>query len=107
MTIQKIVIAGGLVAVAVCGLFPPWLYTFYTTGTTDRSGYHSELSAGHCFLLTPPLSEAHELPHAHGIKLDIQDLLVEWVCVGAITGAAWVLAGTSAGRPPPEETPDH
>lgn len=95
MTIQRIVIAGGLVAVAVCGLFPPWLLTFYTTGSTDSSGYHSESSAGYHFLFTPPVRGPS---HAFGTKLDLQALLVEWACVGAITWAAWLLVGAAAGK---------
>ena len=72
MTKQKKVLVCGLFVFALCGMFPPWLDSY---GNTE--GYH--------FLLTPDLD-----------KLDSTRLGVEWLCVAALTGAAWLLTATPA-----------
>jgi hypothetical protein len=76
-----------MLAIVISGLFPPWIYTYYRTGTADTSGMRSEKSAGYHFILTPPPPE-HDFP-AYGVKFDMGRLLVEWVCILAASGAAW------------------
>jgi hypothetical protein len=73
----------------MCGLFSPWLYTVYQTGTRDFSGMRSEKSAGYHCIFTPPPPEI-ESP-THGVRLDVERLLVEWVCIVAACGAAWAV----------------
>jgi len=82
------------IAIAVSGLFPPWFYTVYQTGTRDNTGYRSQKSAGYHFLLRPPPPELDDHP-AFGVKLDGERLLIEWVCIVAAATAAWTIAGMS------------
>ena len=93
MSTQTNVLLCGLLVFALCGLFPPWLYTLRSTGTGGRD---CEKAAGHCFLFVPPAPEVDD--YACGIRLDIQTLLVEWLCLGAITGAGWLLAAKADNR---------
>jgi CheY-like chemotaxis protein len=89
---QKVILLCGAIAFVWCGLFPPWLYTVYQTGTRDEAGVRSESDAGYCFILAPPRPRA-EAP-AYGVKLDTGRLLIEWVCILAATGAAWAIFRT-------------
>ena len=92
----KVILVLVMSAVATSGLFPPWLYTIYATGTRGEVGYHSEKSAGCHFLLTPP---PPEIDHAAcGIKLDGERLLIEWACIIAVGVAAWAIVGMSRRR---------
>jgi hypothetical protein len=79
---QKVLIVCGLVAFALCGLFPPWHYGGVRGGST---GYH--------FIFDPP----------SGQYLDATCLLVEWLCIAAITGAAWLLVGIHQKRAKPSQ----
>jgi hypothetical protein len=112
MANQKIILVLGLLAVALRGLFPPWLYTLDTTGTPNHPGGHREVNAGYAplfrppkvirdamtdkelksfeMILRPPL-EGGGWNDPTGIKLDMTRLLVEWICILAVSGAAWGL----------------
>jgi CheY-like chemotaxis protein len=98
---QKFIVLCGAVAFIWCGLFPPWLYTFYQTGTRDEAGMRSQTDAGYYFILTPPPPlDRHP---AYGVKLDTSRLLIEWACILAVSGAAWAIFGTQ--RPAVAGTP--
>jgi hypothetical protein len=90
--IWKITLICASVAILATGLFPPWLYTFYRTGTSDASGSRSENSAGYYFIFMPPPPENYY--PAYGVKLDMERLLVEWACILVVSGAAWTIFGT-------------
>lgn len=72
---HKIILICGLTAFALCGLWPPWL-------EIDYRG-HAVVAGDHHFIFGPPEYEA---------RLDAQRLLVQWLCVGALSGIAWLLA---------------
>ena len=93
MTKQQRVLVCGLLAVVLCGLFPPWLHTYYSTGTSDFAGSRSERSAGYNFIFAPPPPRSGSV--CYGVRLDVTTLLVEWLCVGALTGVAWLVVGTA------------
>lgn len=89
---RKNVLVWAAVGIVVCGLFPPWLYTYDKSGPTDWNCGHWEVSAGYAPILKPP--EGGEPKHDFynalpGVKLDVTRLLVEWVCILAVSGAAW------------------
>lgn len=90
---QKFTLFCGTVVFVLCGLFPPWLYTYDSTGTHARS------NAGCSFILSPPLNLNRGTSTANGIQLDTTRLLIEWACVLAATGAGWLLTtGKSKGQ---------
>jgi hypothetical protein len=99
-------------AIVVSGLFPPWVFTFDKSGYNDEQGWHSQRNAGYACIFTPP--KPHFVSNANGkvistigadgkdlfgdeffayfgVKLDLSRLLVEWVCIVAVSGAAWGL----------------
>jgi len=91
---RKTILFWTMLAIVMCGLFPPWSYTFYMTG---GAGFRSEKDAGYYFILNPPPPEynpstSHFSKEGYGVKLDAQRLLVEWVCILAVGGAAWGVA---------------
>ena len=88
-------------AILVTGLFPPWVYTYFRTGTSDASGGRSENSAGYFFIFTPPPPENYY--PTYGVKLDMERLLVEWACILVVSGAAWTIFGTQ--KPPLAHAP--
>lgn len=108
---RKTILFWTALAIVLSGLFPPWLYTFNKLAASDSEGYHSERSAGYAFIFNPPVphfdgmgsggqflptniaNPKPEIDFAYfGIKLDIARLLVEWVCILAVSGAAWGVA---------------
>lgn len=82
--VQKGILICGAVVFVLCGLFPPWLYTYDVTGT------HSRSDAGYYFVLTPP-GPKPSYGNSTGIQLDTSRLLIEWACILAATGAGWVI----------------
>jgi hypothetical protein len=89
------------VVILVSGLFPPWLYTFYRTGTHDGFGGRSEKSAGCYFIFTPPPPDNYY--PAYGVRLDMERLLVEWVSIlaaaGLVGGILWTHKPVAAVAP--------
>jgi hypothetical protein len=94
------ILAIATVAFIVAGLFPPWLYTF------DTSGVHSRKNAGYSFISQPPATDFESankelkrigiqpyLPEYYGIQIDYIRLSIEWICILVIFGAAWLLFG--------------
>jgi hypothetical protein len=99
---RKTILFLAMLAIVLSGLFPPWLYTFDKSSTSDTAGGHWEVSAGYALLFKPPDVELkNEDNNAKfqdyvsnynsraGMKLDITRLFVEWVCILAVGGAAW------------------
>jgi hypothetical protein len=73
----------GLIIIILMGAVPPWTYTF-----TARSIY-SEVPAGYSFIANPP--KPRDSSAAHGVKLDIVRLLVQWLIVATATALGIVL----------------
>ena len=103
---RKTILFWTALAIVLSGLFPQWLYTFNKLASSDSVGYYSERSAGYAFIFNPPephivgaqsggLFQMDKPPYNEqdlaffGIKLDLVRLLVEWVCILAVSGAAW------------------
>jgi hypothetical protein len=95
LTKRKTAVAVAAAAFAVTALFPPWLHTF------DVTSGHRRWDAGYAFILSPPQPNGSTEYHGqyHGIQLDTTRLLVEWACILAIGGAAWLLLGDASPRP--------
>ena len=91
MNKTKAVVQCGALAFLLCGLFPPWLCTFVPYGT-DTAVPGAE-DAGFSFIFIAPSDR-------HGVRIDAVRLGVEWLCVLAATGAAWVLVA----KPGQDET---
>jgi hypothetical protein len=102
---RKTILFWTALALVLSGLFPPWLYTFDKSSTSDTAGGHWEVSAGYALLFKPPDVELkNEGNNAKfrdyvsnynsraGMKLDITRLFVEWVCILAVGGVAWGVA---------------
>jgi hypothetical protein len=89
MSKTKVATRCGALAFIICGLFPPWLYTH----SCDYAA-RAETSAEFSFLLKAP--EPRNRAYSYGIKLDTAKLAVEWLCVLAAAGAAWVLVDKPA-----------
>jgi len=93
------------VGILVSGLFPPWSYTYYRTGTSYLFGMRSEKDAGYYFILNPPSPEAPpaedrvEDTPAYGVKIDVERLLVEWACILAASGIVWAQCRTVQDKP--------
>ena len=96
-------------AVVITCLFPPWLFTFERFSTSDSAGARSEQSAGYSLIFIPPKSDwvvqgrGWVEKESSGIKLDMRRLFVEWVCILAMTGAAWSTAALARLRPSQDE----
>jgi len=88
--IQKVVACCGVGLFVLMGLFPPWLYTL------DVTGHHWNKDAGYAIIFSP----SNPSPHGDyvGIRVDTQRLLIQWVCVATMTGAALVFLRISAGE---------
>jgi hypothetical protein len=80
---QTKVMIAGLVLIILMGAFPPWTYTF------TLQGIYSEVPAGYSFIADPP--QPRERNYAHGVKLDIGRLFVQWIIVAVSTGLGIVL----------------
>jgi hypothetical protein len=77
MKTQKILILAALAILLATGLFPPLRY----------SRYHGSAGYGLIFLA------------GEDVQVDTARLMIEWVCLGAITGAAWLLVGNRPESP--------
>ena len=64
--------------------FPPWLYTHDQNGS---NGGHTHTPAGYYCLFSPPRPTSESV--TDGVSLDMSRLMLEWVCILAVTGAAW------------------
>ena len=83
MNKTKAVVGCGALAFIICGLFPPWLYTF------NQSSASSEISAEFRFISNAP--DPSDSRNGCGVRIDTVRLGIEWLCVLAATGAAWAL----------------
>jgi hypothetical protein len=76
----KGILVCGCLLLLLGGLFPPWVYTL-SGRTVGSAGFH--------FLLSAPTPKQGE------IKLDINHLTSEWICILVSTGAVWMFLGKS------------
>ncbi|MCX6892221.1 MAG: hypothetical protein WCL11_19790 [Verrucomicrobiota bacterium] len=76
----KAMLFSGCLLLVLCGLFPPWVYIF-SGQAVGSAGFH--------FLFTPPVAIQGE------VKLDMNQLAIEWICVLVSTTAVWMLLGKS------------
>ena len=74
---QNKILTIGLLSIALCGLFPPWLNVC--------SQPHKTTPAGHHFLLMPPKSDSDS--YYISFEINPSDLFIEWICIGALMGA--------------------
>jgi hypothetical protein len=101
---RKAILRWTAFAIVLSGLFPPWLYIFDKGNTSDTAGGHWEVSAGYASLIKPPTLDIYTAEDRNpllnyftlykaraGLRLDTARLLVEWVCILAVSGAAWGL----------------
>jgi hypothetical protein len=100
--IWKTVLVCASLAILATGLFPPWLYTCYQTGTKDSPGVRSEHNAGYHVIFAPPAPEYVGWP-ASGVRLDVGRLLVEWMCI--LTGAGMICGVATFGEGRPHDKP--
>src|SRR4030042_6273813 len=83
-TIQRVVLATGMLIVALSILFPPWVYTFQIQGikqVTIPAGYYSIFSP-------PPPRQAGYL---HGVRVDHSRLIIQTIAIISGTIAALVV----------------
>ena len=95
MKIRHKILAAGLLGIISCGLFPPWVNVL---NVPYRA--HSRTPAGYSFIAFPPPQKDSRW----GVDIDIQKLIIEWVCVGAACGIALVILDQPARRIPPPNT---
>lgn len=74
---QKKMFIAGLLGILLCGLFPPWLNVLDVPYHA-----HQRTPAGHEFILMPPESKGG----AWSVQIDMNTLLVEWVCIISFFG---------------------
>jgi hypothetical protein len=69
---------GGVCAVVLTGLYPPWVQTFYRARMKRPAGYS--------LLFTPPQVSGG------GVEIDWSRLLLQWILIAVVFGAVvWVL----------------
>jgi hypothetical protein len=90
LTSRKIAVIVAAFAFVLAGLFPPWLHTY------DGPAGHARSDAGYAFILSPPPLKG--MPERYGVQLDTSRLLIEWVCVFAVSGTVWYLLGDARAR---------
>jgi len=86
---RKIVVISIAIFVLI-GLFPPWVYTFKHKDT------YSAKSAGYAFIAVAPPPEQDTL--AHGVKIDLSRLLIQWVLLVGVSGGVLLLAPRKEGE---------
>jgi hypothetical protein len=82
MPTRNKIILGGLACIVLCGLFPPWINVLDVPYHA-----HNKTPAGYGFIFSPPAAKGG----AWGIEIDGNRLLIEWVCIAAVTGVILVL----------------
>jgi len=79
---QNKIIICGLSCIVLCGLFPPWI------NVLDIPYHaHNKTPAGYAPIMSPPAAKGG----SWGIEIDGERLLIEWVCIAAVTGMVWML----------------
>jgi hypothetical protein len=86
--IQKIVIAAGIMLIALSTLVPPWVYTFQTRGIQQV-----KIPAGYYFIFSPPQPRA--IGYLHGVQIDHSRLIIQTVTIISVTFVAFYLINTS------------
>jgi hypothetical protein len=97
MLTKQIVLIFSAVAFLACGLCPPWVCVYKVEGA------YLEKDGGYGLIFAPPSPDSHvdKLPGWQGTgstwstKIDMSRLVVEWVCVCALTGLAWFFVAKS------------
>ncbi len=80
----QMVIAGAFVILAGLGLFPPWNFTFQ-----EKYAARSARPAPRALIFLPPSPQRGAA--SYGVAIDIGRLTVEWLAVGALAAAAWIV----------------
>jgi hypothetical protein len=88
--VQKFILLCGSFMFVLCGLFPPWL---------DISNQGHTRSTAYSFILSPPATARG----SYGVELDISRLVVEWLCILAVTGVAWIIFVPKVIKDPKQE----
>lgn len=78
---QRVAVTGGLIALFLLGLFPPW------RELATREGSIVSEFVGFGFLFDPPVLEHYSQRSA---QIDAPLLLAIWSLIAAITGIAWL-----------------
>ena len=69
---QRRCLWGGIIAIGLLGLYPPWVQTFFRAHMTRPVGYS--------FIFRPPSVQFG------GVEIDGTRLLIEWFVVSLVTG---------------------
>lgn len=80
---KRFFIMAGIAFFVLAGLFPPWTYTY------ELPNRYSEEPAGYSFIAFAPPRRGKSF--RHGVKMDMQRLLVQWVITIAACGCGVVL----------------
>lgn len=78
---QRFMFWSGLFGFIVIGLFPPWIGVYHS-----RQGYVvMSQDLGYSFIGDPPRKERNGYRDFHEVEVDGTRLLIEWVCLLALT----------------------
>ena len=77
---QKTILIIGIVIILLMGAILPWNYTYKSSST------YREIPAGYYFIFISPPTR-----RAHGIKIDISRLAIQWIITIAATTAGVML----------------
>ena len=88
--VQKFILLCGSFMFVLCGIFPPWL---------DISNQGHTRSTAYSFILSPPATASG----SYGVELDIPRLVVEWLCILAVTAVVWIIFVPKAIKEPKQE----
>jgi len=90
ISVSKLIMLVGAVAFILCGLLPPWL---------DISNQGHTRATAYSFILSPPPTKEY----SYGVKIDISRLVVEWLCILAVTAVAWIIFVPKSIKEPKQE----
>ena len=79
-SLQRTIVAIGLLSVAASGLYVPWHVRI-----ADNSGNTAVIDRGFSLL--------HALPEGYGVEVDYRQILLRWTVIAAFSGASFLLAG--------------
>lgn len=83
-TVQRIILAMGILMVAISLLFPPWMYTFQSAGISQVTN-----PAGYYFVFSPP-GVRYSSPF-YGVRIDFLRLVIQTLSIAATGLSALVI----------------